>query len=162
MTNNDKDRVIIYRRMINGSKPKDFLYKFKDFTDSELLELLNSCVLPNSISINVLRNTLLNSQVIAGSKAQRNIIYKACDNIKELFEIMSRSEKDLLKYGIFYGFDFYNWKDQMHKYISMSSNPTTGELKMKKAISSYSFQRVFPFVYSLIKRGEKNGKFPRI
>ena len=50
----------------------------------------------------------------------------------------------------------------MNKFISFSTNPEVGELKMKKTITSYTFQRIFPFIYTLISRGEKNEQFPRI
>lgn len=166
MTLNDKDRVNTFRRILNNSSKKEnqTLNKLRelDLSDGELLDILNSTVLPNAISVNNLKYNLLFSQIYANGKVERNKIFKTIENIRELFDIISKSEKDLLKYGYFYGFDIFNWRQQMSKFIQTSNNPSNGELKIPKTISSYTFQRIFPFVYSIINRGEKNDQFPRI
>lgn len=162
MTINDKDRVNAFRRIIINSPTTENLYKLNDLSDNELLVILDSTILPNSISVNNLKYTLLFTQLFAAGNVERKKVIDSCEKIKELFNLLSKSEKDLLKFGYFRGFDIFNWQKQMNKFISFSTNPEVGELKMKKTITSYTFERIFPFIYTLISRGEKNEQFPRV
>ncbi len=162
MTINDKDRVNAFRRIIINSPVNEKLYKLNDCSDNELLIILDSAILPNSISMNNLKYTLLFTQLFAAGTVERRKIFDSIEKIKELFNLLSKSEKDLLKFGFFRGFDIFNWQRQMNKFIQFSTNPEVGELKMKKTITSYTFQRIFPFIYTLITRGEKNEQFPRV
>ncbi len=162
MTVNDKDRVNAFRRIIINSPTNESLYKLNDLSDNDLLIVLDSTILPNAISTNNLKYTLLFTQIFSLGKTERNKIFDSIDKVKELFDLLSKSEKDLLKFGFFYGFDIFNWQKQMNRFIQTSTNPEVGELKMKKTITSYTFQRIFPFIYTLVKRGEKNEQFPRI
>lgn len=162
MTINDKDRVNAFRRIIINSPTTENLYKLNDLSDNELLVILDSTILPNSISVNNLKYTLLFTQLFAAGNVERKKVIDSCEKIKELFNLLSKSEKDLLKFGYFRGFDIFNWQRQMNKFISFSTNPEVGELKMKKTITSYTFERIFPFIYTLISRGEKNEQFPRV
>lgn len=162
MTTNDKDRVNAFRRIIINSPTNQSLFKLNDLSDNELLIVLDSTILPNSISVNNLKYTLLFTQVFALGKVERDKIFNSVDKIKELFELLTKSEKDLLKFGFFYGFDIFNWQKQMNRFIQNSTNPEVGELKMKKTITSYTFQRIFPYIYNIVTRGEKNEQFPRI
>lgn len=162
MTINDKDRVNAFRRIIINSPTNESLFKLNDLPDNELLIILDSTILPNAISINNLKYTLLFTQLFSAGKVERNKVFDSVDKIKELFDLLTKSEKDLLKFGYFRGFDIFNWQRQMNKFISFSTNPEVGELKMKKTITSYTFQRIFPFIYTLISRGEKNEQFPRV
>lgn len=161
MTIKEQERVIVFKRIITSSSHNEVLYKLKDFSDNELLTILNSTVLPNAISQDNIKYSVLFSMLTSKSNKERNSIQKIFSDIKKLFEALSTSEKDLLKFGMFYGFTSINWKSQMNRYISLSSNPVVGELMSKKKISSYFFETIFPFVYSLIKKGEKNERFPR-
>jgi len=162
MTINEKERVIIYKRIINENENKEsVIFNIKDLSDEKLLELLNSTVLANAISPEVLKYSLMSNLIMAKGKAGIKKVLSDIERIKNLSDSLSRSEKDLMKFGLFYGFKIYNWKFQMNKFVTISSDITVGELNVRKKISSYSFQRIFPFINSIIKRGEKNGRFPR-
>lgn len=161
MKSNDKDRIIAFKRIIETSPEGDISKRFIHFSDEELLELLDRTMLPNSLSLNTLKYAIINNLIISDSERKKRV-FKAIKDIPNLFKIMTKSERDLTKFGIFYGFDSFNWKYQMHRYITHSSRPDGGDLFVKKSITSYTFEKIFPFVYRLIKGGDKNDTFPRI
>ena len=107
-------------------------------------------------AIRIINNNLIKG-ILEGGTNHVKFSYYSLSHV-----VLTKSEKDLLKFGYFRGFDIFNWQRQMNKFISFSTNPEVGELKMKKTITSYTFQRIFPFIYTLISRGEKNEQFPRI
>jgi len=161
MTSNDKDRVNIFRRIIDSSDEASILKDFLHSSDEDLLLLLNSTVLPNSISLNSLKFSILNNLIISDSE-KRKRVKTTLEKISSVFKIMSKSEKDMLKYGIFYGYDSFNWKYQLYKYSNHSSSPDGGDLYKRKTISSYMFERAFPFIYRIVSGGESNESFPRV
>lgn len=162
MTVNEQERVLIYRRIINEcTNNTSGLFLLKDCSDEQLLEIINSSVLPNSISIDALKNTYLFNMLYSNKKNKTNI-EKSLLNIKELVNTMQNTEKSLLKFGLFNGFRVFNWRYQMGRYVKLSTDPSVGELQLNKQISSYIFERIFPFAYLILSKGEKNGKFPRI
>lgn len=162
MTVNEKERVLIYRRIIDECHENSSgLFLLKGCSDEQLLEIINSSVLPNAISIDALKNTYLFNMLYSNTKNKLNIS-KSLKNIEELVKTMSIPEKSLLKFGLFNGFRVFNWRYQMGRYVKISTDPSVGELQGNKQISSYIFERIFPFSYLILSKGEKNDKFPRI
>jgi len=153
MTKQDQERVIVWRRILKSKKKYDIL----DLEDEELLELLNSTVLPNTLSISNLKYTLFFSFLFR--KKEVKTFLKKLDII---FQVISPSEKDLLKFGFFHGFDSYDWRYQMGRYVRSSTDISKGDLSVFKDISSNTFEQIFDFVYKIIYKGEKNERFPRI
>jgi hypothetical protein len=161
MTVNEQERVLIYRRIVDESQNKNSgIYLLKNCSDEQLLEIINSAVLPNSISLDALKTTYL-FNMLYSSKKNKTIINKSLSNIEELINTMQNTEKSLLKFGLFNGFRVFNWRFQMGRYVKISTDPSIGELQANKQISTYIFERIFPFAYSIISRGEKNERFPR-
>jgi len=154
MQKNEQERIFIYRRIINSNSNLKFLV---DLSDQKLLEILNSTVLPNSIIKNNLKYSLF-FNIIIDPKETLKIVKK----FLTLSEILSKIEKDILKFGLFYGFDSYNNSYQFSRYIKMSTDISQGELPFKKKVSSSFFKSIFDFAYKIIYKGEKNGQFPRI
>jgi len=160
MTSNDKDRVNVYRRIIDNQKEHDKVKDFIHLSDEDLLLILNSTIMPNALSLNSLKYSIIFNLTISDSERKKRV-EASIKKTLALFKILSKNEKDLIKYGIFYGFNSYNWKYQMNRYITHSSRPEGGDLKVKKIISAYFFERIFPFIYRIITGGEKNESFPR-
>lgn len=158
MTTNEIQRVISYKRLI---EKQNLSHKISHISDEELLILLNSAVLPNAISKDNLKYTLLFNLLFAQNKKEVHEIDSIFKNIKELFLLLSRTEKDLIKFGYFYGFKYYNWEYVMNLFIKNSSNPFKGKLIKQKIISSVVFKKIFPFIYNIIDKAEKNDRFPR-
>jgi hypothetical protein len=161
MTINEKERVLIFKRIIKDSD-NSFIHSLTEKEDSFLLEILNSTILPNSISHENLKYTFFFNMIINGKTQNLKKIEKNINKIKDLFYSMSKSQKDIIRFGLFNGYKIFNWRLQMNNYISNSSNPLNGgELEFKKKISSFSFSRFFPFAFNIINRGEKNERFPK-
>jgi hypothetical protein len=161
MTVNEQERVLIYRRIVDECQNKNSgIYLLKNCSDEQLLEVINSAVLPNSISLDALKNSYL-FNMLYSSKKNKATINKSLSNIEELINTMQNTEKSLLKFGLFNGFRVFNWRFQMGRYVKISTDPSIGELQANKQISTYIFERIFPFAYSIISRGEKNERFPR-
>jgi len=160
MTINEQERVLIFRRIIKESDNK-IINSFKDYSDTELLNILNETVLPNSISIDNLKYTLFFNLISNPKKQNLDRVSKALEKIKELYLSMSKLERDVLKFGLFFGYKIFNWKYQMNRYVSNSSSPEKGELEFKKNTSSFFFKKFFPFAFNIINRGEKNERFPK-
>lgn len=161
MTVNEQERVLIYRRIVDECQNKNSgIYLLKNCSDEQLLEIINSAVLPNSISLDALKNSYL-FNMLYSSKKNKATINKSLSNIEELINTMQNTEKSLLKFGLFNGFRVFNWRFQMGRYVKISTDPSIGELQANKQISTYIFERIFPFAYSIISRGEKNERFPR-
>lgn len=154
MQKNDQERIFIFRRIISKSKNLSHLEKL---SDDILLEIMNSSVLPNSISKNNLRYSLF-SNFILNPKDTLKIISK----FERMSKVLSKNEKDIYKFGLFYGFDSYSASFQFSKFIKMSTDISVGELEFKKKVSSSFFEEVFDFMYKIIFKGEKNGQFPRV
>jgi len=153
MTKNDQERVIIWRRILENEEKHSLL----KLSDEELLDILNTTVLPNTLSLSNMKFTMFFSYLLK-KKDYKNFIKK----LDIMFEILSPAEKDLLKFGLFHGFDSYNWRYQMGRYVKTSTDIEKGELFTPKDISSNTFEQIFDFIYKIIYKGEKNERFPRI
>jgi len=154
MRKTDQERIFIYRRMISKNSKLSFLV---DFTDSQLLDILNSSVLPNSISKSNFKYSFF-YQLLINPKDTMTIVKK----FDTLLDIFTRTEKDIFKFGLFHGFDSYSASYQFSRFVKMSTDISEGELVVKKKISSSFFEGVFDFAYKVIYKGEQNGQFPRI
>ena len=150
MTKVDQERIFIFRRIIKTSKT------LSSMSDEELLFILNSSVLPNSISKNTLSYTILSNFILDNKESIKRI-----EKMKKMINVMSKTEKDILKYGIFYGFDSMNKEYQFSKYLKMSTDISEGELIVRKKIPSRLFESIFTFIYKIIYKGERNERFPR-
>jgi hypothetical protein len=161
MTINDKERVLIFRRIINENlQPSSGLSLLANQSDSMLLDILNSSVIPNSISENALKYNILFCSIYSTPKEKQSL-YRTFTSILKLSSDMQKSEANLLKFGLFNGFKVFNWRYQLSRYIKISTDPSVGELQVNKRISSYIFEKIFPFASSIISKGEKNERFPR-
>lgn len=154
MTKSEQERVIIWRRMI---KDKEFFKDINDLQDEDLLVILNSTVLPNSISLSNMKYTLFFSFLYRKKETVSFIKI-----LTRLWETFTPSEKDLSKFGLMYGFDSYEWRYQIGRYVKTSSNIEKGDLFYPKEISANTFKQIFDFIYKIIYKGEKNERFPRI
>lgn len=155
----DQERVISFKRILTD---KDIYSKLDNIKDEDLLIILDSAVLPNALSIDNLKYSLLLNYVFSKGKRDVLNIDNNIKNIKELFLLLSRTERDLLKYGYFYGFKYYSWEYVLGHFVKISSDPSKGKLMKQKVVSSIVFRKVFPFIYHIINKAEKNDRFPRL
>jgi len=148
MTNVDKERVVVFRRLLNG----DLL----DIDDNEILTILNKAIIPNSLSPTAFKYTYLFNLVLHKKQTLESV-----KKINYLESVLSKIELSLIKFGINRGFDSFNSNYQYTRFISISSDLSKDNFGKKK-ISSIYFEKIFSFIYTLIYRGEKNDRFPRI
>lgn len=150
MTIQEQERVIVFRRLVQDI---DLVKK----TDSELLDILNKAVLPNSLSANALNFSLLFNYLNDSTGTEKKI-----KKIKNLNQIFQRTEKELLRFGLMYGFDSYHAGYQFSRFIRNSADISKGERLVPKKISSKYFEQIFEFIYKIIYKGERNDRFPQI
>jgi len=148
MTKIDQERVVVFRRILNG--------KLLEYSDEELLSIMNSAIFPNSLSKTALKYTFISGFIFHGKE-----LTAVFEKIKRLYSVLNKIEKDLFKFGVLYGFDSSNANYQYNRFIS-NSLILEKSLIGKKQISSSYFEGIFKFIYLLIYRGEKNERFPRI
>ena len=161
MTACDKDRVFIFRRAIDGDYSPAHLKALAHLTDSELLDILNASVLPNVLSKNAFKFSLFFKFLLYDRAISKNQANKEIEDIKNVCEVMSKGDKEILKFGLFRGFSGYNWKYHMSRFMKVPLRPTDSFTSNRK-VSSYTFQRVFAFAYKLIYKGERNEQFPKL
>ena len=161
MTTCDKDRVFIFRRVIDGDYSPAHLKALAHLTDSELLDILNASVLPNVLSKTAFKFSLFFKFLLYDRAISKNQANKEIEDIKNVCEVMSKGDKEILKFGLFRGFSGYNWKYHMSRFMKVPLRPTDSFASNRK-VSSYTFQRVFAFAYKLIYKGERNEQFPKL
>ena len=161
MTLIDKDRVFIFRRIINEDYSPAHLKILSDLKDEELLDIINASALPNVLSKNAFKFSLFFNFLLYDRNISKNKVMQEIDDIKHVCEVMSKGEKEIVKFGLFRGYSGYNWRYHMSRFMKVPLRPDESFASNRK-ISSYTFQRVFAFAYKLIFKGEKNEQFPRL
>lgn len=156
MNNREQFRLIVFKRLII----KNNIYSLMSSSDEELLLILNSAVIPNSISLNAYKMTYYLGKLFTHGERERKRLKSDILHIDKLYENTSQSERTLLRFGIFKGFLTSSWRGEMFRYINepIGNNNNYGG---KKIIYSKKFQEIFYFVYNVISRGEVNGRFPK-
>lgn len=154
MKKNEQERIFVYRRIIKDNDKLNFLM---DLSDNDLLEILNSTVLPNSINMNSFKYSLFFNSLFNNKETEK--VIKKFSIFKN---ILTRVEKDIFKFGFYYGFNNNLSQSQYVRFVSNSLKIEEGELKTKKRIPAIIFDNIFHFVYKVIKKGERNGQFPRL
>lgn len=148
MTKSDQERVVVYRRILGE--------KLLSLNDREVLDILNAAIIPNALSMTAFKYSTLIS--LTFSKAQT---LKSFEKIKRLVDILNPLERSLIKFGVLHGFDSFNGGYQYTRFISLSLDIGKANIGKKKISEAY-FEKIFPFIYQLIFRGEKNERFPRV
>ena len=106
MTVNEQERVLIYRRIVDECQNKNSgIYLLKNCSDEQLLEIINSAVLPNSISLDALKNSYL-FNMLYSSRKNKATINKSLSNIEELINTMQNTEKLFMNF-IFNGYSAF-------------------------------------------------------
>lgn len=161
MTINDQDRVFIFRRIISEDYSPKHLKNLDLLSDEELLDILNASSLPNCLSKNSFKFSLFFQFLLYDRHNTKDKVVKEIENIHQVCSTMSKSEKDVVKFGLFRGYSGYNWRYHMSRFLKVPLKPRD-VIVGNRRISSYTFQRVFAFAYKLIFKGEKNEQFPRL
>lgn len=161
MTLNDKDRVFIFRRIINEDYSPPHLKALVDLKDEELLDIINASVLPNVLSKNAFKFSLFFNFLLYDRHSSKEKAIQEINDAKNVCEVMSKSEKEIIKFGLFRGYSGYNWRYHMSRFMKVPLRPDESFASNRK-ISSYNFQRVFAFAYKLIFKGERNEQFPKL
>ena len=157
MKQKDETRIIIFKRLLSDEEREIF----SQISDEDLLVILNKTVLPNSLDINSMKNTMFFGMLFTNSKIERTRLYKDLGFIKMLNEQLSKTESMMLKFGAIKGFTTNNWRKEMFRYINIPTNSDPRSMGGKKIIYSKKFEELFFFVYNIIKKGENNGRFQR-
>lgn len=156
MTEIEKERVLIFRRIL-GNSEKEFSKKISSFSDEELLEILNHSIYPNSLSISAIKYTIFSAMILNKKNIKKEIL-----KIDKVTDVLTSLEKDMFKFGLFYGYTNLNHEYQYSRFIKHSVNPEIGSNIFKKKIPLNIFKQTFEFIYKIIKRGDNNERFPRI
>ncbi len=157
----DKKKVFLFRRVLSNKNNLSYLI---EKNDNELLEILNSTVLPNSIDENNLKYSLFFTILFKKDLQQsRDKVVLNLKKILSLIDNLTRVDKNIIQHGVINGFTSNNSKLEFYNFLNNTSTFKTKDTSKKGKILSFSkFLDVFPFAYNLIKRGENNERFPRL
>lgn len=154
----DKLRITLFRKQIND---KPHLSYLTEKTDDEILVLLDSTVVPNSVDTNSIKYTLLFNLLFLENNYKRERVINHIKKIISLTGNLTKTEKMIIKFGLIHGFSSRNYRKEMFRYIKipLALRDNGGG---RKIITSYKFKEVFSFAYNLVKRGNNNERLPRI
>lgn len=154
----DDIRLILFKKQIAENPRLDYL---SNLSDEELFFLLNSTVVPNSVDIKALQYTLLFNLIFQENQYKRGRVLNQIKKIIALTDVLTKTEKTVIKFGLIQGFTSYNYRKEMFRYIKTPlglRNSSGG----RKIITSYKFKEIFYFAYKLIKRGKLNDRLPKL
>jgi len=149
-------RLEIFKKSLSD-KERDVLLKF---SNDELLAILNKAVLPNAYSINAVKNTHFFGRIFHNSRDVERFS-KDILGLDILLINLSKIERTLIKFGALKGFSTPSWQTQMYRFIHTPLNLDNRTLGGRKLVYSRTFEEIFPFIYKIIKKGEKNDRFPK-
>lgn len=149
-------RLLIFKNQIKEKKIK-FL---EGLSDEELEKILNLTVLPNAISINALKQTIMFHFIFKEKQERKEKLIKEINRIINFTLNLTKTEKVIIKYGIVKGFETTLWKKEFFLFLK---NPLAlkSDSTGRKFMSSYKFKEIFFFAYNLVKRGKNNERLPK-
>ena len=126
-------------------------------SDEEKLAILDASVLPNSVDINSIKYHIFFGYLF-GDKKRFNELNKFLSIVINTMSTLTKSEKEIMKYGYIQGF---SKKDPLYNYHLFIKHNLRGEkIEKQKKTTLYGFKKVFNFIYRIIKKGELNERFP--
>jgi len=156
MTHTDKLRVIIFRNQIEDNN----LTYLSDISDEEIINLLNSTVIANSVDLNAIKITNLFGFIFIEKTERKERLAKDINKIINLSDSLTKTEKVLVKFGLTVGFKSKSWRTEMFRYIN-TPIALTKQSDGRKIISSIKFKEIFYFIYNLVNRGKANARLPK-
>lgn len=156
MTHTDELRLILFKKQIEDSNIEILVHS----TDEELLIILDSSVIPNSVDINAIKNTNMFAFLFLDKEERKQKLIKDINKIINFSLDLSKTEKTLIKFGLVVGFESKNWKKEMFRYIHIPIAIKTNS-QGRKIISSLRFKEIFFFIFNLVSRGKKNERLPK-
>jgi len=157
MTKIDQNRVRIFRRII---RDKGWTH-LVDREDEEILDMLNSTVLPNALSLNTVKNTVLFYFIFEERKKRQDEMIKQINSLINFALSLTKTEKMVIKHGVVNGFESRNWRAELWRYIQ-TPIALYAPSQNRKIISGKKFKEIFFFAYNLVKKGMENARPPRI
>jgi hypothetical protein len=152
----DKLRLKIFKNQIEEFN-LDYL---KTCSDEELLALLDKTVLPNSVSINALKQTIMFHLIFTEKQERKEKIVKSINKIVNFTYNLTKTEKVIIKYGVIKGFKTRLWRKEFFLYLK-TPLALKSEFSGRKIMSSYKFKEIFFFAYNLVKRAKNNERLPK-
>jgi len=158
MTNKypEKLRLTLFKNQISEKNLKHL----EGFSDKQLLEIMNATVLPNAMSINALKQTIMFHFIFMEKTDRKEKLIGEINKIVNFTKNLTKTEKVIIKYGVVKGFETRLWKKEFFLYLrtplALKDNSTG-----RKIMSSLNFKEVFYFTYNLVKRGKNNDRLPR-
>ena len=156
MTHTDKLRLTIFRNQIED---KELVY-LEAKSNEELLVLLDSTVIANSVDLNAIKITNLFGFVFIEKQERKERLAKDINDIINLTESLTKTEKVLVKFGLTVGFKSKSWRSEMFRYINTPIS-LTKQSEGRKIISSQKFKEIFYFIHNLVNRGKDNARLPK-
>ena len=156
MTHTDKLRLVIFRNQVTD---KELTY-LETKSDDELLALLDSTVIANAVDLNAIKITNLFGFLFIEKTERKERLSKDINDIINLTESLTKTEKVLVKFGLTVGFKSKSWRTEMFRYIN-TPIALTKQSDGRKIISSQKFKEIFYFIHNLVNRGKDNARLPK-
>lgn len=156
MTKANNFRLLIFKQQIEDKKLKS-LY---DLSDGELMNILDSAVLPNSLDSKAVRYSFLFHLLFCENEEKKERLLKQIERLRNLETQLTKTEKMIIKFGVIHRFTTYNYRVEFYRYLN---NPISTKVfgSGRKFMSSVKFKQIFSFAHNLVRRGRNNERFPK-
>ena len=156
MTHTDSLRLTIFKNQIEDNN-LDYL---RNLSNDDLIKLMDSTVIANSVDLNAIKITNLFGFVFIEKTERKKMLANDINKIINLTESLTKTEKVLIKFGLTIGFKSKSWRTEMFRYIN-TPIALTKQSEGRKIISSEKFKEIFYFIHNLVNRGKENARLPK-
>jgi len=155
LTQDEKLRLSVFKTQLEqGFLP---FFSDKNFSDRELIEIMDTCVLPNGTSFKSVKNSLLVYLFLYGGKTnRRKRIFEHIEAVMRFVKGLEYYERVILKYGILKGYKKNDIRGNFYNYLMKPINEFQREHTGRKVLSYKKFKEFFPLANSLITKIRKN------
>ena len=129
----------------------------KHFNKEEILLLLKNSVLPNSLNPNTVKYSLFFSLLLTANKQRKQKLINDINKIIHIINNLESYEITILKFAFFNKFESRYPKKEFWRFLKEPIDP---KRYGRKILSFRKFRSIFYFAYNLIKKGERNDRFP--
>jgi hypothetical protein len=153
MTKIDKRRVAIFKRIMKNKNIE------LDLKDRELLDILNSAILPNSLSFNAVRHSIFWHFSLTNNRERFEEMRIFLEKTIYFFKSLTRIEKLVLSFSLFKGFKSSARKD-LWRFLTTPFDPLDNNRydSAKRIVSFDKFLNIYTFAKKQQRQGEKNGQ----
>jgi len=155
----DKLKILIFKQNLIENKIE---HLFQNISDEEILLILNSSLIPNSINQQGIKNSFMSYLLFESETKNREKLLNDFQEIYFFIKNMPKVEKSIIRFFIFNGLKASNnWYVEKKRF----ENNNIGHFSAnsgRKRISNNKFKEVFPSVKRIYFNLLKNKTFTKV